>query len=337
MKNSHKITLSICIYGLISLNISYLINDFYFLKLIIILILGFFLSKKITNPINKAYKSMQRLIKKSSFFKENLSKHRDLFSSNQNIYQLSKTTDLVYDEIKNIDFDKYTEELENYYENSAKFISKLSHDLRTPLTLIKGYTKAISINKEKNLDKYLKNIENSVSDIENIIYNELDLSFDVKSKYFLEKKEIDLNNFINELKEDFKAVGENFNREIIFSKNKINGKAYLDKSSLKRVFENILNNAIKYSDDLIKINIINKNEFLKISIIDKGIGISEIDLDNINKIFYQGGNNKKEGYGLGLYISSSILKAHEYDYKIDSKKNKGTTFSIFIKKTKSEN
>lgn len=300
------------------------------LLIIVGLIFSIYFSNKITKPIADANRSIRRLIEQSSHFKNNLFKHKELFSHDHSIYKLSDTTNLVVENIEDYNFDKYTKEIEKYYENSSKFISKLSHDLRTPLTLIKGYAKGMKLDEDSKNQRYLKNILHSVLDIENIIYNELDLSFDVNSEYYLNKTKINLNNFIKEVKDDISEICTNKNREVKFNKISLNHFAYFDKSSIKRVIDNVVNNSLKYSKKEIEINFILKNNFLKISIIDYGMGISNDDLKHIQKIFYQGTNNKEEGYGLGLYISSTILEAHNFKYEINTEENIGTKFSFYI-------
>jgi signal transduction histidine kinase len=154
------------------------------------LLLGIFLSNKITKPIEEVNTYIEKVIKSSEIFKEKINQQKNLFSHDTKMNQLKKNTSFVLSEIENTKLLKYTQDMERFYENTLKFISKLSHDLRTPLTLIKGYSKGLSIDDPQKRKKYLEKIDKSVLDVENIIYNELDIAYELNKNAHINKKKV---------------------------------------------------------------------------------------------------------------------------------------------------
>ena len=122
---------------------------------------------------------------------------------------------------------------------------------------------------------------------------------------------------ISDLKDKYK------NREILIQGNDITLK--VDETLIAMAISNLIENALKYSEDEIIVNISNNS----INIIDKGIGIEEKELEKINKKFYRVSNNGwNNSLGLGLFIVQSILSLHNFSLKIHSEFKKGSQFSI---------
>jgi len=295
------------------------------------LLLGIFLSNKITKPIEEVNTYIEKVIKSSEIFKEKINQQKNLFSHDTKMNQLKKNTSFVLSEIENTKLLKYTQDMERFYENTLKFISKLSHDLRTPLTLIKGYSKGLSIDDPQKRKKYLEKIDKSVLDVENIIYNELDIAYELNKNAHINKKKVQLNTYIKQVMEEIAAISKDSDRIIHVNMNGITGFAHLDRTNIKRVIENIVNNALKYSDDNILIDIIDLNNSLKLKIEDHGIGMSPMELNKVRDIFYQSQSDHK-GYGLGLHIADNIIQSHGYKMTIQSTLKEGTTVEIEILK-----
>ena len=110
-----------------------------------------------------------------------------------------------------------------------------------------------------------------------------------------------------------------------------------DKAKLNQVIYNLLNNAINYTgpDKLVTLKIIDQKEQYRIEIKDTGKGIGQKDLPNIWNKYYKNEKNHQRnvvGTGLGLAIVKTILEAHHFEYGVESKKGKGTTFYFCVKK-----
>ena len=110
-----------------------------------------------------------------------------------------------------------------------------------------------------------------------------------------------------------------------------------DKNRINQVLYNLINNAINYTGDnnIVKINVIDCESRYKVEIIDTGKGISKKDLPFIWNKYYKNEKNHKRniiGTGLGLSIVKKILENHNFEYGVESKKNKGTNFYFYISK-----
>jgi len=304
---------------------------FGFSGVILSLFLGILLSNKITKPIEEVNIYIEKVIKSSEIFKEKINLQKNLFTNDTKMNQLKKSTSFVLSEIENTKLLKYTQDMERFYENTLRFVSKLSHDLRTPLTLIKGYSKGLAIDDPLKRKKYLEKIDKSVQDVENIIYNELDIAYELNKDAHINRKIVELNNYIEQIIEELSAIGKEHNRNIHITKNTITGSARLDQTNIKRVIENLINNGLKYSSKPIFVDLIDSDDSLKLKIKDQGIGMSTSELSKVRDIFYQSQANHK-GYGLGLHIADNIIRNHGYEMTIESEPKVGSVVTIVIKK-----
>lgn len=249
-------------------------------------------------------------------------------------------------EIDNIanDLEKLTLELKEnvnqhyQFEQSKKeLIAKITHDLKTPLTSIKGYIEALEDNinnDETTYFRYLK-IINEKSDKLNLLIDDL-LLF----------SQLDLDNFTYDKRQvDSKAFIENFalNKQLEFKDSTIDfilrrpiiaTNIYIDPKRMMQVFENIVSNAKKFTKDYIAINTTIDAAYLIINIEDNGIGIGLKHQPHIFELFYKTDDSRSEpsqaGSGLGLNISKQIIEAHGGKIILESEPNKKTVFSIYI-------
>ena len=220
-----------------------------------------------------------------------------------------------------------------------EFVANVSHELKTPVTTIKGYVETIeNITKDIEQKKFLKIISNHTNRLNSIIDDLLLLSK-------IEEKEDVLNLDLKDekLKPVLELAKENCNG-FLNEKNikvKIN---CLDTISIKQnhrllqeAIFNILNNSIKYSSEnsLITIDVINNKDSIEIKITDQGIGIDKKHLNRLFERFYRVDESRSRdvgGTGLGLSIVKHIIQMHNGKIKVDSVIDKGTTFTIiFIK------
>ncbi|PIR43195.1 hypothetical protein COV24_04085 [candidate division WWE3 bacterium CG10_big_fil_rev_8_21_14_0_10_32_10] len=229
--------------------------------------------------------------------------------------------------------------IEKMIEKQKRFISDAAHELKTPLTSMKV---DLEVNlRDKNLKlKYAKKIlQRTIHEIDAM--NDLTNYLLQKSKYqnISEKdnKKIQLKAIIEEAISKLKTKTEEKNIKI--TKYIGNELVYGNKNRLKEVFINIIDNAIKYSENNKNISIRTsvKNNEVKIKIVDHGKGISKEDIERIFDPFYRSDkartNSKIEGYGLGLSIAKEIIEEHQGTIVVKSKLNRGSTFIVSLPKT----
>ncbi len=240
--------------------------------------------------------------------------------------------------------EKDTKSLETVNKVSKTlFLSNMSHEIRTPLNAIIGMTNiAIRSEMKDETKKCLDNIKNASYTLLDIVNNATDISklevdeLELSKEYF--EIEVLLDNIYNII--GIKA-GEK-QQEVVFSIDANVPRFYIgDALRLTQAIINILNNAIKFSDEYSKIylnvgvtTIVNNMASLNITISDEGIGMSEEQISKIFNPFEQGDNRfarKFGGAGLGLAISKQIVQLMNGEIKIDSEEGKGSTFTILVK------
>lgn len=232
------------------------------------------------------------------------------------------------------------EEKIRFEEKQRELISNISHDLKTPLTAIKGYTEGImdgvADTKEKQ-EKYLNTIYKKANEM---IYLVDELSFYSKidcNTIPYEFRRVNLNDYFMDCISEFALDLEVKNISLSFS-NYVSQSVEVvaDVEKLKRVLRNIMENAQKYmdrrkEDKKISIFIREKDIFAEVEIEDNGTGISEEDVDKIFDRFFRADNSrnsKKRGSGLGLAISRKIIEDHGGKIWAESVQGEGT--SIFF-------
>lgn len=222
-----------------------------------------------------------------------------------------------------------------------KFIMGISHDLRTPVAIIKGYSEAILdgvITNETDVIQSIQLIQNrttQLSEMINTLINYMKLNE-------VEMREKLLPCSITSLIKDFAKscilTGNVFKRNIVSNIDlPYEVIIPLNEQLVIRSFENIFANALRYTKDNDSIEIIsylsNNNIIFKIK--DSGIGIDEDDLDLIFDMFYRGSNSRREeGLGIGLSVVKNIIELHKWTISVDSLKGSGTCFTITIPFTK---
>ena len=205
-----------------------------------------------------------------------------------------------------------------------EIISAISHEFKNPIAIISGYSETI-LNDEQMpqpmKEKFLNKIHTNANKMSQII-DKLRLTLKLEEG----KQEILLlpcsiktlvENCISDLNDKYK------NREIKISGDDITLK--VDETLISMAISNLIENALKYSEDDVTVEISQNS----ICIIDKGIGIEELELENINHKFYRVSNNGwNNSLGLGLFIVQAVLSLHNFSLEISSEFGKGSKFCI---------
>lgn len=216
-------------------------------------------------------------------------------------------------------------------ERKDEFIGIASHELKTPLTSIKGYVqileRIISQTSDERVKKYLKKTNTYIDRLNSLIADLLDVS-----KIQAGRLQFNISEFSGaELVEDgIDSIQYTGLKHKIVKKGRIACRIRGDRHRLEQVFTNLLNNAIKYSPAADKVVVyvkINK-DLLTVGIQDFGVGIPATKQKDIFERFYRVEETSREfsGLGIGLYISSQIIARHGGKMWVKSKKGKGSTF-----------
>jgi len=236
---------------------------------------------------------------------------------------------------------KTNERLEKSLELKSQFISDASHELRTPLAIAKlnlEFFRGQFPKWDGASTDVLVAIDNEINKVSDILS---DISFfaaiDKGTVAKMSMEQIDLNKFIENLVERIKSLTEKKNIKIVFKKNNSNLTVKGDKIKLERLFINIIGNAIKYGKEAGRVKIWSeldkKNNLVKVSIEDNGVGISKKDLTKIFDRFYRTDlprNDGEGGFGLGLAICKWIVQQHKGSIEAKSDVGKGSVFTVSL-------
>jgi heavy metal sensor kinase len=229
-------------------------------------------------------------------------------------------------------FNDMLQRLEKSFTSQRKLFEDLSHELKTPLTVLKGEFEII-LKKPRSSEEYasvLKSALEEINKITKLAENLLLLArFDSKEA-FPEKRRLDLNSLLTGVMKNIKGISELKEISILFRP----GEGLVmdaDEAQLKTLFFNILDNAVKYTGRGGRISVSAEKcaRMAKIKISDTGIGIPEDEIEHIFDRFYRVEKSRNgSGYGLGLNISKAIVEAHGGTIEAKSAPLQGTTFII---------
>ncbi len=284
--------------------------------------IAYFLSHKITKPILEITKKAKKLGQGTHDikFEQNGILEIDELAESLNVAQkeLSKTDELRRDLLANV-----------------------SHDLKTPLTMIKAYAEMIRDISYKNDEKREEHLNIIISETDrlNILVNDiLSLSKMQADADTLKKETFDITKEIQEIIKKYEIIKETENYNFVIE---MPPEAYInaDKNKINQVIYNLINNAINYTgkDKTVTIRVIEEKGKYTIEISDTGKGIKESEIDLIWDKYYKNEKNHQRnivGTGIGLSIVKKILETHNFDYGVNSIKGKGTTFYFKTKKAK---
>jgi len=228
------------------------------------------------------------------------------------------------------------DELKKSERLKTEFMNIAAHELKSPVTPIKGYLDLIISDKDtsEQIKKWAKVSLRNAERLLRLVNDILDVSrLDTDTMRFDMEK---LNPFeiLNEIAEDMKPVIEGKNLKFIINIPKELPNLMGDKHRLSQVLKNLLVNAIKFTDNgSITLGAEKRDQFIEIYVKDTGIGISKDELKKIFNKFYQaytGDDRKNEGTGLGLFICKQILQKHNGDIWVESDLGRGSVFHIKI-------
>ncbi|TCD28706.1 PAS domain-containing sensor histidine kinase [Pedobacter psychrodurus] len=213
-------------------------------------------------------------------------------------------------------------------------ICMISHELKTPVTIIKGCTQALmhKFNKNGNLEavSFLCKMNNQVNKLSHLIGDLLDASEVTAGQLKYNMDTFELNELIEEISDEFKQTSDSHTILLnLGEKVRIFG----DRIRIGQVITNLLSNAIKYSPKASRVTLrtLVNGKKASISVEDTGIGISIQSQKNIFDKFYRANgvvNGKYSGLGLGLYIVSQIVKEHRGGISVSSREQEGSVFTI---------
>lgn len=295
-------------------------DNLYFMNIfgiIVAIISGFYLSKKILFPIKKITNAAKDISANDLSMRIEVGEVDD---------ELNELALMLNDMIAR---------LEESFIRQKQFTSDVSHELRTPIAVIQGYVNLLDRwgkNDKEVLDESIQSIKTETESMKILLEQLLFLSRADNDNYVLNNEEFWLNELIDEIVKETKLMDKNHHIEYIANE-KV--PMYSDKNSIKQVLRIIIDNSIKFTESGGYITIKSQKliNYVKISVADTGIGIPKEDIPYIFGRFYRSDKSRTKstgGTGLGLAIAKGIVDVNKGMISADSDVGKGTTISIKI-------
>jgi two-component system, OmpR family, phosphate regulon sensor histidine kinase PhoR len=305
-----------------------------------------FLKFEITSKLNYLRKQIQLVGKSDSISTENnyeekiselnkileeLSSKEKLFKVNNEVYELYVDIILV---IKRVINELNTAKI--FKINRNEFLGNVTHELRTPIFAIQLSLETLldgAINDENVNKDFLKRALNQTTRLTELVDDLIEIS-KLETDMKISKRYFEINRFIYDIKNELSELSKKRKTEIkVESEVSDKTRAFGDEERLKQVFINLIDNAIKYTneDGEIKIGITKTEKDVLISVSDNGVGIPKDDLPRIFERFYRVDKTRSRdmgGSGLGLSIVKHILELHNSIIKVESEEGKGTRFEF---------
>ncbi len=281
------------------------------ITVILALVLAFVLAKKISSPIVKMNKKAQRLAKGDFSTRFDSSGYAE-------IEQLNETMNYAATELSRVQ------------TLQRELVANVSHDLRTPLTMIIGYSEIMRDIPGENSPENVQVIIDEAARLSSLVTDLLDISRFDAGNTKLAKSEYNLTESIRKIITRFDKLKENDGYSISFeSDGDVN--VFADENRLSQAIYNLIINAINYTGTDKSIRVVQKRigKKVRVEVIDTGEGIAKADLPYIWDRYYKVDKTHKRaimGTGLGLSIVKSVLEAHSAVYGVDSIIGEGTTF-----------
>lgn len=286
-----------------------------FLGVAFSILTGFLLSRRALRPID----SLTRTAKQISG--SDLTQRVEVGQADDELSRLAVT------------FNNMIERLQISFEKQKRFVSDASHELRTPIAIIKGYADLIeqwAKDDPKVLEESVSAIRKEAKGMTALIEDLLFLARGDSGKLKLQKEDFKISDLFGEITEESRLIAAHHKFEWTAPESLL---IYADKKLIKQALRALVDNAVKYTPEngSITLAAFEADKNVTVEVTDTGMGIPESEQPKLFDRFYRVNKDRSKetgGSGLGLSIVKLIVEAHEGKITIESQKNKGTTFFI---------
>ncbi len=286
------------------------------IMIVLALVMAMFISYKVSKPIEKINNSAKRLGKGDYTVNFDGRNYKE-------IAQLSDTLNHA------------TAELAKAEGLQRELLANVSHDLRTPLTMITAYSEVMRDLPGENTPENVQVVIDEAKRLTTLVNDLLDISKLQAGVTELEPKEYDLTDSIESVISRYAKFVEQNGYTVNFNYDR-HVHVYADEYKIYQVIYNLVNNAINYTGDDKTVTVTQRvvGGIVRIEVSDTGQGIAKDELDNVWERYYKVDKSHKRammGTGLGLSIVKNVLKLHQAQFGVNSEENKGTTFWFELK------
>jgi two-component system phosphate regulon sensor histidine kinase PhoR len=296
------------------------------IAIVFVLITGFFLSRNLINPISEIKEAAQSMAQGDFSKRISLNGDDELGILARSLNSMADELQLRLNDMKKLD------------NMRSDFVANVSHELKTPLTSIKGFIETLeggALDDRENAIRFLAIIKKHAEGLSNITDDLLKLSELETGKDRIERADFNLKNLVAEVVHRYDNVlaEKSFKLEQEFNGNDFQIKA--DRLKVEHILVNLLDNSMKYTGEggSIKIFLFGQPDYFEISVEDNGIGIPDEHIDRIFERFYRvdmARSRKLGGTGLGLSIVKHAVLLHGGNVQIESRECKGTKVTVTL-------
>lgn len=232
------------------------------------------------------------------------------------------------------------QQIQKLHEDKLNFFTHISHELKTPLTLIVAHIELIMQIKGNNpfVQHKLQKVKQQCQQLETLMVSLIDFrKFDQK-EVKLQYATVSVNDFVGQIFKSFEILAQKQQIHFYFCPLEENIQMELDPQEMSKVLNNLILNALKFTpqEGFVRVVILNQeSKAIEIQVTDSGVGLTEVQKKNIFKQFYHYDTKDenrfyKTGSGIGLYLAKSIVELHDGEIEVKSHPGEGTCFSVKI-------
>lgn len=248
------------------------------------------------------------------------------------IGDLAQTINTMAEKLEKVEQERYhLEQVRN------DFLANVSHELRTPLTAIQGFLEALQdglVEEEEARQKYYAVMYTETMQVNRLVDDLMDLMKLENNEVNLAKFPVDVGEVINKVAFSFRAEAEEKGLHIAVEVADELPRIYADKDRIAQILKNFVKNAVKFTErGEIRLIAETEDEWVRIRVVDTGIGIAADDLNRIWERFFKvdrGRSKNNKGTGLGLAIVKELVELHDGKWSVESMPGHGSTFTVWL-------
>lgn len=297
------------------------------IALIIVVLLAILLSRHFIDPLKRLQRTTAKLADGDYRARTNLDMQDE-------IGQLGDEIDMLAERLEEAESERHFTDA-----SRRKFLSEISHELRTPVTVIRGSLEALrdGIVKEDDVREYYATMSDSAASLDRLISDLLELTRLDNPEFTLDMEKVNLQDVVEDAVRQIRQIASQKGVKIEFNVSDEHDEFYGDYGRLRQMLVNILNNAVKFTPSGSRVFVdyrlkgaayASHRADAVISIRDEGIGMSEETIHHLFDRFYTTGKAGTDSTGLGLSIAKGIADRHTVEIDVVSREGEGSTFTL---------
>ncbi len=297
------------------------------IALIIVVLLAILLSRHFIDPLKRLQRTTAKLADGDYRARTNLDMQDE-------IGQLGDEIDMLAERLEEAESERHFTDA-----SRRKFLSEISHELRTPVTVIRGSLEALrdGIVKEDDVREYYATMSDSAASLDRLISDLLELTRLDNPEFTLDMEKVNLQDVVEDAVRQIRQIASQKGVKIEFNVSDEHDEFYGDYGRLRQMLVNILNNAVKFTPSGSRVFVdyrlkgaayASQRADAVISIRDEGIGMSEETIHHLFDRFYTTGKAGTDSTGLGLSIAKGIADRHTVEIDVVSREGEGSTFTL---------